>query len=190
MKATVNFRNKNQVTLWNNEILGQLSDGYWENTRPHNHWCVWHSAEAVCDESLPVGRNFFAIKANYNFTAKDLLEIVGQRMINSVRLTNAGFGDVAHHKFEDIGIEMCYMDQFNKYKPATKEMIKSDIESWKNSESKYYSDKYDLFTKTFGSDETEAIEKYFSIVNDETLYSAKQLRKDLDDMKKIIKEKV
>lgn len=33
----INFKNRNQVALYEMELKGQLSDGYWENSRPRNH---------------------------------------------------------------------------------------------------------------------------------------------------------
>ena len=33
------------LALWEHEIAGQLSDGAWENTAPHNHWRFWSDIE-------------------------------------------------------------------------------------------------------------------------------------------------
>lgn len=85
MDRIIAFRNKAQLALWKYELLGQLSDGHWENSRPFNHWQDWHQAKALVDPSN-VGRNFYPIRERYNFANKDLLEVVDGRMIGYVRL--------------------------------------------------------------------------------------------------------
>lgn len=35
---TITFQNKVQLALFKCELSGQISDGYWENSVPHNHW--------------------------------------------------------------------------------------------------------------------------------------------------------
>lgn len=79
-------RNVEQAAAWI-ELDGQISDGQWENVRPYDHYKVWCDAEvkvAVGDEKL--GRNFYAMKDNYNFSEKSLLDVVGLRMLGIVRI--------------------------------------------------------------------------------------------------------
>ena len=85
-KNTISFRTQDQKTLWDNEIRGQLSDGCWENAVPSNHWKVWCDAETVVDPDN-VGRNFRALKDNYDLVRKDLLEVVAGRMLVQVKAT-------------------------------------------------------------------------------------------------------
>jgi hypothetical protein len=81
--GTLVVRNAAQVALFTKELQGQLSDGYWENTRPHTHWRPWCSATVVVGEE--VGRDFYAGKDNYNFSNRMLLECVGDDMIDTVK---------------------------------------------------------------------------------------------------------
>lgn len=83
--GTIAFRNADQLVLWKLELLGQISDGMWENSRPHDHWRVWHSNEAIVDQEN-LGKNFYAQRESYNFNSKDLLDVVEKRMIGAVRL--------------------------------------------------------------------------------------------------------
>lgn len=79
---TLAFATAAQLILWNTELRGQLSDGYWENARNAGgtpHWRPWCDAKAVVDPANP-GRDFFAAREAYNFTAPDLLDVVGDRM--------------------------------------------------------------------------------------------------------------
>lgn len=94
---TLRVRNEAQAILFEEELKGQLSDGMWENTTPHDHWIVWCDAEVVVDP-LNVGRNFWARKTSYRLDHPMLLEVVGDRMIGEViRRTNKPY-DLAHLK--------------------------------------------------------------------------------------------
>lgn len=80
---TLVFETPVQALLWHNEISGQLSDGYWENTTPMEHWKAWCNAEVVvAKEGQKAGRNFPVLKAGYRLSA--LIEYVGSRMIDEV----------------------------------------------------------------------------------------------------------
>ena len=81
---TLTLNTNTQAALFKFELAGQISDGHWENTRPMRHWEVWCDATIVVGEKA--GRNFHAIKDNYNFAAKDLLDCVGGRMLVIARL--------------------------------------------------------------------------------------------------------
>lgn len=80
---TITFRTIEQAALWL-ELDGQISDGAWENALPNNHWEVW--CEATVAVGPNVGRNFRARKDNYDFTRKDLLDVVAPRMLAIVRI--------------------------------------------------------------------------------------------------------
>ena len=73
------LRTARQVALFNTEISGQLSDGSWENTQPHDHWKVWCDCEVEVAEDGNVGRNFSAIKSGY--ALHSLIEYIGDRMV-------------------------------------------------------------------------------------------------------------
>jgi hypothetical protein len=82
--ATIAFRNQDQAILFDAELSGQISDGHWENSGPRDHWKPWCRAGVIVDPAN-LGRDFWAQKDNYNFKNRDLLEVVGKRMINHVR---------------------------------------------------------------------------------------------------------
>lgn len=82
--TTLRLRNTAQKTLWECELQGQLSDGRWENSRPMDHWMPWCKAEVVVDPEH-VGRDFFVRRDGYCFTERDLLSIIGDRMLEYVR---------------------------------------------------------------------------------------------------------
>jgi hypothetical protein len=99
---TLTVRTHAQKTLLKMELLGQLSDGRWENSRPHDHWEVWANAEILVGPN--VGRNFYPIRDGYCFTEKSLLEIIGERMKVSVRLAH-------HYGLENAEILLNAIDE-------------------------------------------------------------------------------
>lgn len=87
---TLYLRNVEQVAIFKFEICGQLSDGHWENSRPHNHWQDWGRCEVrVAPEGVKPSRNFYVIRDVYGLTSKALLDCVGGRMIGQARLARA-----------------------------------------------------------------------------------------------------
>ena len=82
----VNVGNAAQAALLKHELLGQMSDGYWENSRGHgDDWRKWSRADVVVDPDN-VGINFYQSR-NYDFLSEDLLKTVRTRMILYVRLS-------------------------------------------------------------------------------------------------------
>jgi hypothetical protein len=83
--GTLRVRNLAQKVLWEQELTGQLSDGRWENSRPNDHWEPWCDATCVVDPEN-VGRNFYVKRDGYCFTERELLSIIGERMLEAVRV--------------------------------------------------------------------------------------------------------
>lgn len=83
--GTLRLRNLAQKVLWEQELTGQISDGRWENSRPFDHWVAWCDADVVIDPDN-VGRDFWVKRDGYCFTEKDLLSIIGDRMLEYVRV--------------------------------------------------------------------------------------------------------
>jgi hypothetical protein len=87
-KNVLRLRTQDQVTIFKDELSGQISDGHWENSKPHDHWMVWCGAEVIVDSNLQ-GRNFDAKRVNYNLLSKELLSVVGERIIVLVKMGRA-----------------------------------------------------------------------------------------------------
>jgi len=153
---TLTFRNKIQEALFTCELSGQLSDGYWENTKPFDHWKNWCNCDIKVGEN--VGRNFYAIKDNYNFNNRGLLEVVGDRMLNVCNLIENGYSLEAS-------------DEFNYYDPNN------------NYRGEYWDKIRIQFTETFGT-----VDNYKNALIGS--YTLKELRKELKDMKNIVRTKV
>ena len=86
MTNQIFVENEAQAALFNDELSGQISDGFWENAAPHNHWVPWGNAVAVvAEKGQSLGRDFFAGKDNYNFLNGQLLEWQSEAMIQIVQ---------------------------------------------------------------------------------------------------------
>lgn len=80
MTRTVGFENAVQAALYNHEMTGQMSDGQWENSGPHDHWRESSSAEGVVDKAK-LGPQGFHPRKLYNFANGQLHDAVGDRML-------------------------------------------------------------------------------------------------------------
>lgn len=83
MENVLRVRNIEQAAAWL-ELDGQISDGTWENT-PGSDWQTWCRAR-VTFEHGPVGRNFHTTYDKFNFANKQLLDVVGIRMLGTIRI--------------------------------------------------------------------------------------------------------
>jgi hypothetical protein len=105
MNTNIYFANAVQKTLFDCELVGQLSDGYWENSRPSNHWKLPCSANLhVCKEG-EVPHVDFSPDRRYRFDAPDLLKYVGDRMLTyaKLRLKYPNVSDSAIRNIESVG---------------------------------------------------------------------------------------
>jgi len=92
---TIRVRTQAQKWLLENELKGQISDGTWENSA-NNPWEDWSGAHVIVDPKN-AGRNFDTTRDSYNLTRPDLLDSVGDRMIEDVqaRTGNSNYGEKA-----------------------------------------------------------------------------------------------
>jgi len=75
----IRFGSPDEAFLWKDEILGQLSDGYWENASPFDHWRVWSDAEVMV--GTPAGYyGFHPKRTSYGLANSELMDVVGDRM--------------------------------------------------------------------------------------------------------------
>lgn len=70
------------------EMQGQISDGMWENLRYRDHWKKWSALrwdDVVVTHEL-FGRTFDVPFSKYAFSDRELLEIVGKRLLFKIKL--------------------------------------------------------------------------------------------------------
>ena len=166
---TVGFRNKNQVVLFEKELKGQISDGHWENSRPFGHWEIPCSAVAyVAANDSEIGRNFQSRK--YNFSDPDLLEVVGNRMQNLVKLGQA---------FPHIPVDELFDIDSNP---------KEEIENWikysTTDKSNYWQNKLNKTMALCLARTPEDLIEILTNALNSVSYGEKELKKDLNEMVK------
>ena len=80
--------------IWEGELLGQFSDGMWENAAPLDHWRFWADLRVCVDPASPpqvamdAGYTLpWRQKTGYNIAA--LYPIIGDRMLSLGRMGKA-----------------------------------------------------------------------------------------------------
>ena len=81
--SVIQFENATQVALYKGQLIGQMSDGAWENSGPRDHWRPM--AEADVRVGKP-GMNF-SPRRTYGFA--NLIQYVGDEMLALARATKA-----------------------------------------------------------------------------------------------------
>lgn len=103
MPKVLAVRNAAQKVLWEEELLGQISDGMWENVGPRDHYRDWMDVTVIVAPTGHVGRNFHADKDNYNFANTEFISIVGDRMLTAVQ---AHLGASNHYTMRDLRTDL------------------------------------------------------------------------------------
>lgn len=158
--TTLAFRNAAQKILWTNELSGQISDGHWENT-PNTSWEAWCDATVTVDPHN-VGRDFYVRKDNFGFNRRELLDIVGDRMMGYVRIARAFGLEDEEGTVQNAQYVAGLRDVTSKYQQE----IVDDLQS-----------------RGIELDELRAAN------GDESLYSPAEMLNDLRDMMRIIKQR-
>lgn len=158
------FKTPVQAILFEHELKGQLSDGHWENSRPHNHWEAPCRAVVSWSATGPWGREWYYQDRKYNFANKDLLDVVGMRMVRLARVVLGVSYEVAE--------EASAMDAFN-----LDGSLEGRPPTWFDSRRR----------EQFATLPLESIQK---ALEDESLYSMRDLRRDLKEMKNIFESQL
>lgn len=171
MQKTIKFQTEAQVILFKCELLGQISDGFWENSAPYDHYRAFSDIDVKTD--VQVGKNFFT-KRKYNFANKELVDIVGDRMIASVRFFQA---------FPQINL-----DEHWDY-PESLEL--HAVNEWANKvfnpKEDYYKKRSERVLKNFPNVTThQELSTCVMIGVNKFPYEKKNLRKDLLQMSKVV----
>ncbi|AEO93909.1 gp666 [Bacillus phage G] len=86
--TTLVFENEAMEILWKKELVGQISDGYWENTQ-NSGWQFWCNVNTtVGSENKLIGKIPYDIKRNFGFTR--LIPYVGDRMVEVIQGVHPG----------------------------------------------------------------------------------------------------
>lgn len=86
-KGVIFLPTRSAMDLWTSEITGQLSDGYWENAKPSDHWHFWSNLVPRLGDPA-VMANGHPVKDSYNLMS--LIDVVGDRMLSVGRAAVSG----------------------------------------------------------------------------------------------------
>jgi len=164
---TLTVNSKIQKALIEHELLGQLSDGYWENTRPHDHWKPWTHCDVVVGTNI--GRDFWVQKDNYDFNNPQLLSWLGGRMLA------IGRGVLLELSPKMISLLCALVDI------ETGELHTSSWTQWQSLANKYGGSYVGDLHAVAAYGGFDALKKDYDYVC--TLYDKTQLRKDLRTIK-------
>ena len=163
-------RNLAQKALFELELKGQLSDGYWENALPRGHYSEWCQCEVeVAAESGAVGRTFWAARDRYAFASKELLDAVKGRMLATVRLGKYLLNYEAAEELRDL---------FSTEDASWVGMPQHAGEYWDRKRAKI-----EQLIRDLGI----SLATVHSVGEDASIYSERQLRGDLKDLSAIVK---
>lgn len=172
----IKVANLAQLILLECELKGQISDGKWENARPYEHWRPPCRAEVtVAEPGEKVGINFTS--KPYNFVDKELLEIVGDRMINAVKF---------HTAYPNISTNNHWDFSFNG---PTAQKLTIDVIGWLKSTDDYYQKKAKKVMEALKVSTTGELVMAMQKV-DQVQYTMKDLKKDLKELKVIFKTRL
>lgn len=172
MSSIINFRNERQVTLYECELKGQISDGYWENSRPYDHWKIMCRAQAKVGD--PLGPNFRP-RRTYNFAAKDLIDVVGHRMLFQVKLKIL-YPSMSYQTICDLDV----LVDCETGKPQAKWLLESATQD------QYWKKILMVAKQSLGiTTDRELIDVVTRVVEFQG-YNFRELRKDLKDMSWIV----
>lgn len=76
--TTIHFPSMSSFLIYKYEIEGQISDGYWENAYPYNHWQWISKASYVVDENSAIG--YFGPKHSKKYDCSWIVDEYGKAL--------------------------------------------------------------------------------------------------------------
>lgn len=160
VNGTIYLPTPSAIAVWKNEILGQMSDGAWENTNPQNHWEYW--SDLNVQQGAPgLKADRSPVKTGYNLAG--LLQYVGDRMVAYGRM-----GKALGASAPDDAVRAA------EYMPET-------LEQWQQAKQSN-NWQYDFVSKYMGAVTEDMAKKFYN-----TTYTERDLRRDLSFMKTAMK---
>ena len=139
--TTMYFPSMSAFCLFAGEVQGQLSDGYWENSRPASHWRWITNMEYVVDESHDAGYEGPQHRIN-NYSLKWMIQDLNRWLNNqdkdyqwTTRFLNLGkAGTVLNkNKIKELidNNDIFYMIEYLPEEPITYNEFEASLVDWK-----------------------------------------------------------
>ncbi len=182
IKATIKVQNEVQKVLLDSELLGQFSDGYWENSR-NQSWDYLGKVQIAndSDNTGVVFEDFVPCDYKaYSVNNKTLLEYVGDRMLVKARVSN-------YLRISDLSSIECLLEYACSQKVSKNVEVKEEdiiklISEWQKDSSKFWNkeaEKSIAFIKNTG------LQNLLQAINSD--YKMSNMRKELNSITKILK---
>lgn len=172
----IGLQNLAQVIIYKKELQGQISDGMWENSKPHNHYKAASGAEPyVAETADQLGPQGWIPQRAYNFSSHQLLSIVGDRMIFAVKLYTA-FPQLIPESISRDDSILGIVTMAKKYHGMVAEKGTTD---------EYYVNQTNRLLELLGVDSVEALGFKLLQGLDKVTYSVRDRNKDLRAIKAI-----
>jgi hypothetical protein len=104
-KGEIYFKNNIQIALWEGEILGQISDGIWENSEVD--WLFWIHMKPIISEDI-IGWKRYDNYVPINW-AIDLYELLNEEILQNNLIETAKFGLIGITDQEEMSIIKYYL---------------------------------------------------------------------------------
>jgi len=184
--ATIKVQTASQKVLLDTELLGQFSDGYWENSR-NQSWRYLNSVEVVNNPNKT--GVYFSDYVPYDYKGysvnnKTLLEVVGDRMLSKARYANSLGTTIIGEGIELILDSDNIIKKVMNNEVITLEDIEEIIQDNLLRE-EFWVKRAKLAIQEIK--ENGGIQKLLEALND-TSYNMKEMRKDLREITTILKD--
>jgi hypothetical protein len=180
-KHTWLFPSKGLHAIWEHEISGQLSDGAWENSTPHEHWKFWGHLETGVNED---GQFRFIKGTVHDYPKKksgyNLSTLIDEDFVDLSPRMRAYYIDAEL----ELGLGRDAEYFLNRDGEAlTPDQIRADLRAFQND---YWLEKLKRFEDVGLDIAASAMQKGFDTYTKKDL--AKDLREIKSAMKKVIQE--
>ncbi len=183
MKAIIKVNKSSQKVLLDTELLGQFSDGFWENSR-NQSWKYLGNVEITDGETGVYFDKYIPIQyKGYSVNNAELLLYVGDRMLSKARVANALNISVINSGMETILETMSITHKVEN----NIEIVVDDIDNIiikLLSQDKFWQDR--AKNAIDGINLIGGTQRFVEALND-TTYNIKTMRKDLREITKILK---
>lgn len=160
------------VALWVCEVSGQISDGMWENSSPHDHWQFWcrldvqvgveNKIDVAESAKYSCRKNNYALTRLHQVKFDDGTYVLRDRMFAYGRMVKAGA--------DPTDRELC---SAGEYMPKTLEEFRAQKTSGKY--------EYDFVAKYMARVTDEMAEKFYA-----SEYTLKEMNADLKAIKGVM----
>jgi len=182
--STIKVANIAQKVLLDTELLGQFSDGFWENSR-NTSWRYLDEVK-IANDTETVGVYFQSEKPydykGYSVNNLELLSYVGDRMLSKARVArflNIDTLGEAEGLFETYTVE----SKIIKGEEITLEDFENQIDKWNSESSPFWEKRAKVCIEFLRMHGTQNV---LEAIND-TSYGMKEMRKDLTAITKLLK---